>query len=181
MRKVGPAVLAVLAGSIAVVACTTAAGAPASAQPPAATSSTTVRPTHVETARPTATALPTTLGEPIPDELIGAWYHPSGAYWWLIRAGAPTCVTVAHTTLDCVAYQLAGQPAFVGAATMDGRVLRISWTRGYCAGERTSFGTGVAGDALKLFDMPDDCGGDDFVLSRAGSGTTPSAPPPPTN
>ena len=123
----------------------------------------------------------TTLGEPIPDELIGAWYHASGAYWWLIRAGAPTCVTVAHTALDCVAYELAGQPAFVGAATMAGRVLRIDWTRGYCAGDQTLFGTGVVGTTLKLFDTPDDCGGDDFLLSRAGLGATPSAPPPPTN
>jgi hypothetical protein len=133
------------------------------------------------TQRPTATSMPTTLGEPIPHELIGAWYHPSGAYWWLIRAGAPTCTTVAHTPLDCVAYQLVGQSAYVGAASMEGRVLTIRWTRGYCAGDRTSFGTGVVGDTLKLFDTPDDCGGDNLVLSRAGSGATPSAPPPPTS
>jgi len=63
MGKVG---LAVLAGAIAVVACTPAAGAPASTQPQPATSSATVRPRPVETARPTATAMPTTLGKPIP-------------------------------------------------------------------------------------------------------------------
>ncbi len=126
--EVGVAVLVV---AIAVAGCAPSAGAPAATPPPAATSAATVGPTHVETVRPTATATPTTLGGPIPEELVGAWYHPSGAYWWLVRAGAPTCVVVAHTALDCVAYQLAGQPAYVGAATMAGRVLHISWTRGY--------------------------------------------------
>jgi hypothetical protein len=32
---------------------------------------------------------------------------------------------------------------------------------------------------LKLFDLPDDGAGSNFVLWRAGTGTTPSAPPPP--
>jgi hypothetical protein len=64
---------------------------------------------------------------------------------------------------------------------MDGQVLHIDWTRGYCAGQRTWFRTGFAGGTLKLFDLPDDCGGADFVLSRAGTGATPSAPPPPSN
>lgn len=120
-------------------------------------------------------------GEPVPDAMLGAWSHPSGAFWWFLRAGAPTCVTVAHTTLDCLAYQLVGQPAYVGVATMDGRVLHIRWVRGYCAGDKTSFGTGFVGETLKLFDLPDDCGGADFVLARAGTGATASAPPPPTH
>jgi hypothetical protein len=182
MYKLG---IAVLIGALTAAGCATAAGGPVPSQTAVATSAATIGAAPVETGaptpRPTAQPVATTLEEPIPDELIGAWYHPSGAYWWLIRAGAPMCVTVAHTALDCVAYKLAGQPAFVGAATMVGRVLHIDWTRGYCAGDHTLFGTGVVGNTLKLFDTPDDCGGDDFVLSRAGSGTTPSAPPPPTN
>jgi hypothetical protein len=180
MYKLG---IAVLVGALTAAGCTTAAVGPVPSQAAVATSAASVGATPVGTSRSSAPATakpaPTSAWTPIPDELIGAWYHPSGAYWWLIRAGAQTCVTVAHTAVDCVAYQLAGQPAYVGAATMAGRVLHIDWTRGYCAGDQTLFGTGVAGNILKLFDTPDDCGGDDFVLSRAGSGTTPSAPPPP--
>jgi hypothetical protein len=133
----------------------------------------------VETPTRTARATPTTLDVPIADELIGAWYASAPAYWWFLRAGAPTCVEVAHTELDCVAYQLVGKPAALGAATMAGRVLRVRCVWGFCAGQETSFGTGFDGENLKLFDLPDDCGGSDFVLSRAGTGTTPSAPPPP--
>jgi hypothetical protein len=178
MRKLG---IAVLAGAIAAAGCTTAAGAPASIETAMATNAASVRALPVETPTPTARTTPTTLAEPIPADLIGAWYAPAPAYWWFIRAGDPTCVAVAHTELDCVAYQLVGQPAYVGAATMEGRVLHIRWVRGYCAGDRTAFRTGFVGDTLKLFDLPDDCGGSDFVLSRAGTGTTPSAPPPPPN
>ncbi|HTK44545.1 MAG TPA: hypothetical protein VL749_04230 [Patescibacteria group bacterium] len=177
--------IAILVAVITAAGCTAGGAAPAAiaslstaiAPIPTTTPSVPVAPT-----KPPAQARPTAgPAEPIPDALIGAWSHPSGAFWWLLRAGSPTCVTVARTDLDCVAYQLVGQPAYVGAATMDGRVLRIRWVRGYCAGDRTSFGTGIDDDTLKLFDMPDDCGGADFVLSRAGVGAAPSAPPPPTS
>lgn len=175
--------IAILIGAITAAGCNTAAGAPAApaTMSPTVRSSPTTAPTVAPAAtkppsRPTPTAVP---AQPIPDDLIGAWSHQSGAYWWFLRAGSPTCITVARTELDCVAYLLVGRPAYVGAATMDGRMLRIRWVRGYCAGDRTNFGTGVNGDTLKLFDQPDDCGGDDFVLSRAGVGTAPSAPPPP--
>jgi hypothetical protein len=131
-------------------------------------------------ATPTRSA-PTMTPEPLPDALMGAWYHPAPAFWWFIRAGSPTCVAIAHTELDCVAYQLVGQPAYVGAASMDGRILRIRWVRGYCAGDRTDFGTGIDGDTLRLFDRPDDCGGADLVMTRAGIGPTPSAPLPPSS
>lgn len=177
MREVG---IAVLAAALA-AGCTTATGAPGSTETATAMHAASVLPTTLETPTPTARPKPTTQAEPIPDDMIGAWYQAAPAYWWFLRAGNPTCVTVAHTDLDCVTYQLGVQPAFVGAATMDGPVLNIRWTRGYCAGQRTGFRTGFVGDTLKLFDLPDDCGGDDFVLSRAGTGTTPSAPPPPTN
>ena len=177
--------IAILVGMIVMGGCTAGAGAPALpasdstsiAPNPTTTPSVPAAPTKAP-ARPTPSAA---LAEPIPDELIGAWYNPAPAFWWFLRAGSPTCVTVARTNLDCVAYQLVGQPAYVGAATMDGTVLRIRWVRGYCAGDRTNFGTGMDGATLKLFDQPDDCGGADFVLSRAGVGAAPSAPPPPTS
>ena len=178
MRKVGVVVL----GAVLVIAgCATTAGAPVAVETATATNGPSTGAPPVETANPTATPAPTNLGQPIPDSMIGAWYQAAPAYWWFLRAGSPTCVAVAHTDVDCVTYQIGAQPAFVGAATMEGPVLHIRWTRGYCAGEWTGFRTGFVGDTLKLFDLPDDCGGDDFVLSRAGTGTTPSAPPPPTN
>jgi hypothetical protein len=177
MHKIG---IAVLTAAIA-AGCTTATGAPASTESATTTNAASARPTPIETETSTARPRPTISAEPLPDDLIGAWYQAAPAYWWFLRAGSPTCVAVAHTDLDCVTYQLGGRPAFVGAATMDRPVLNIRWTRGYCAGQRTGFRTGFFGDTLRLFDLPDDCGGDDFVLSRAGTGTTPSAPPPPAN
>jgi len=178
--------IAILAGAMTASACSAAAGAPASsggaaAAPPATSAPTSitleVKPSTVP-ATPNPTAKPS---EPIPDAMLGAWYHPAPAYWWFLRSGSPTCVTVAHTDLDCVAYQVGNHAAYVGAASMDGRLIRIAWTRGYCAGQETDFGTGTSGDTLKLFDTEGDCGGDNFVLTRAGTGTAPSAPPPPDN
>jgi len=90
------------------------------------------------------------------------------------------CVKVVRTNLDCLAYQLVGQPAAVGAATMEGTILHIDWVRGYCARQRTNFGTRLDGDTLKFFDQPDDCGGDSWTMTRAGTGSVPTAPPPPT-
>jgi hypothetical protein len=181
MRGLGTAVLL---GSIALAACNATSGAPVPAESPTAfqPSSVTAKPEPSDasaTQAPKATPKPTEQADPLPDAFIGAWYHPAPAFWWFLRAGSPTCVTVAHTTVDCVAYQLGTQAAYVGAAAMDGRLIRIHWTRGYCAAQETDFGTGISGDTLKLFDTEGDCGGDNFVLTRAGTGTAPSAPPPP--
>ena len=178
--------MAILVGAMTVSACAAVAGAPGSSAEPAAAGLATSPPqsAHAEVnpstvpVRPNATSVPS---DPLPDAMLGAWYHPAPAYWWFLRSGSPTCVTVAHTDIDCVAYQLGNQAAYVGAASMDGRLIRIHWTRGYCAGRETDFGTGMSGATLKLFDTEGDCGGDNFVLTRAGTGTAPSPPPPPDN
>jgi hypothetical protein len=176
MRKLG---LAMLAGSIATAACTAAPGAPAPVVTASATQPAVTAAAAAASRAPSATPKPSAKADPLPDAFIGAWYHPAPAYWWFLRAGSPTCVLVAHTNVDCVSYELGDQPAFVGAATMDGSVIRIKWTRGYCAGQKTNFGTGVSGGTLKLFDTEGDCGGDNFVLTRAGIAGAPGAPPPP--
>jgi len=174
--------IAILVGAVATAACTPVAGAPAPS-PTAATSQAAPNPTPpaATKAPPSAPAPTTTAVESLPDSMIGAWSHPAPAFWWFLRAGSPTCVAVARTDLDCVAYQLVGKPAYVGSAAMDGRLLRIRWVRGYCAGDETDFGTGMQGDTLRLFDTEGDCGGDDFVLTRAGTGAAPTAPPPPAS
>jgi len=180
MRRLRIAIL--LGAMTAAAGCSTAGGAPADpaeASTAAAPSPSLSVAADLTMAPARATPASSPASDPLPDGFIGAWYHSAPAYWWFLRAGSPTCVTVAHTDADCVAYQLGAQPAYVGAASMDGRLLRIRWTRGYCAGDRTNFGTGIDGNTLKLFDTDGDCGGDNLVLSRAGTGTAPSAPPPP--
>jgi len=174
---------AILLGAMTAAACSPAGGAPVgspgasiTATPIGSASLTFAADATKAPARATPSPAPS---EPLPDEFLGAWYHPAPAYWWFLRAGSATCVAVAHTDGDCVAYQLGAQPAYVGAASMDGRLIRIHWTRGYCAARETDFGTGISGDTLKLFDTEGDCGGDNFVLTRAGTGAAPSAPPPP--
>ena len=173
----------VLAATIA-GACAGTAAAPAAPATPdgsLATNAPVAAPTKAPPTTAASRRATTTPAAPLPEAFIGAWYHPAPAYWWFLRAGSPTCIVVAHTDGDCVAYQLGAQAAYVGAAAMDGRLIRIHWTRGYCAGRETDFGTGVDGDTLKLFDTEGDCGGDNFVLTRAGIGAAPSAPPPPEN
>ena len=176
MRKVR---IAVLAAAIAAAGCTTAAGAPTSVETAVATNAGSPRAVPVETPRPIPSTAPTTIVEPLPDDLIGAWYETAPGYWWFIRAGDPVCVSVIRTDLDCLVYQLVGQTAAMGSASMEGRILHIDWVRGYCARQRTNFGIAVAGDTLKFFDQPDDCGGFSLAITRAGTGTAPSAPPAP--
>ena len=167
--------IAILVGAMTAAACSPA-GASTAADPTTSSSLPADPGPTKAPARATPSPAPS---EPLPDEFLGAWYHPAPAYWWFLRAGSATCVAVAHTDGDCVAYQLGAQPAYVGAASMDGRLIRIHWTRGYCAARETDFGTGISRDTLKLFDTEGDCGGDNFVLTRAGTGAAPSAPPPP--
>src|SRR5262245_26990285 len=183
----GKLAVAALVGSIVITGCSAASGAPAPPQLPEPgvdlmTPATEVTPAPPAAAQPPIVRpAPSAKGDPLPDAFIGAWYHSAPAYWWFLRAGSPTCTIVAHTATDCVAYQLGTQAAYVGAAAMDGRLIRIHWTRGYCAGQETDFGTGIKGETLKLFDTEGDCGGDNFVLARAGAGGIPTAPPPPEN
>jgi hypothetical protein len=63
------------------------------------------------------------------------------------------------------------------AVNMAGDAIRLKIKDNVTA--KTTYSFATPSDPALIFDLPDDCGGSDFVLSRAGTGTTPSAPPPP--
>lgn len=132
---------------------------------------------------PTPTAVPpsaTPAAAPLPDELIGAWHHPAPGWWWFIRAGDPECVQALHTDLDCVVWQRGTTPREIGIATMSGGDLEVAWKSGFCTSITSTYSVALNGDSLNLVDIGGGCEGGNFALTRAGTGTAPTAPPPPT-
>ena len=170
---------ALLAFTIGLAACGSgAAGAPPTIGPAPAVTSTPAAATPAPTRR-VVVATPAPAVEPLADEILGAWYESAPGFWWFFRAGDPLCVKAVRTDRDCLAYELVGQPAAIGSAWMSGRILHVDWVRGYCGGRQTLFGTGLEGNTLKFFDQPGDCGGDSWTMTRAGTGSAPTAPPAP--
>lgn len=132
---------------------------------------------------PTPTAVPpsaTPAAAPLPDELIGAWHHPAPGWWWFIRAGDPECVQALHTDLDCVVWQRGTIPREIGIATMSGPDLKVAWKSGFCTSITSTYSVALNGDSLNLVDIGGGCEGGNFALTRAGTGSAPTAPPPPT-
>ena len=83
MRKLG---IAILVGAIA-AACAPAKGAPASVGSAPVPTTAAPQPavaaaTPATTRAPSGTPRPSAKADPLPDAFIGAWYHPSPAYWW---------------------------------------------------------------------------------------------------
>jgi hypothetical protein len=148
-------------------------------EPAAATSAS---PRATITAPPVESATPpsTPSGAPLPAELIGAWYHAAPGWWWFIRAGDPECVQAVGTTGDCVFWQRATAPKEIGGASMVGQDLRVAWKTGFCSTIKSIYSVALQGDSLTLVDIGGGCDGGTFALTRAGTGTAPSAPPPPT-
>ena len=126
------------------------------------------------------TPAPTGAGEPIPEELIGAWHHPAPGWWWFLRAGDAECVQAVRTELDCAVWQRGTTPREIGIATFVGGDLRVTWRSGFCTGITSTYSVALSGDSLTLVDIGGGCEGGNFALTRAGSGSAPTAPPPPT-
>lgn len=123
---------------------------------------------------------PIEAGEPIPDALLGAWHHDSGAFIWILRAGDPACLDLPRTAQDCLIWQWPnGRRPEAGILTvLDGR-LSLQWTQGGCAGTSVyRFGNPTERLTLTLVAG---CQSGDFALTRAGTGAIPSAPPPPAS
>jgi hypothetical protein len=134
-------------------------------------------------AGPTPTEVPPTASPipavPVPAELIGAWYNPAPGWWWFLRAGDPECVQAVQTVLDCVVWQRGTTPREIGAATMSGPALKVAWKTGFCTGIHSTYSVARDRDSLILVDIGGGCEGGTFALTRAGTGSAPTAPPPP--
>jgi hypothetical protein len=129
---------------------------------------------------PTAVAATTApAAAPLPEELIGAWHHPAPGWWWFLRAGDPECVQAVRTELDCAVWQRGTTPREIGIATMSGRDLRVTWRSGFCTSITSTYSVALNGDSLTLVDIGGGCEGGNFALTRAGTGTAPTAPPKP--
>jgi hypothetical protein len=122
---------------------------------------------------------PTAAPEPVPDVLIGAWYHAAPGWWWFLRAGDPECVQAVRTETDCVVWQRGTTPKEIGSASIVDGNLQVSWKSGFCTRITSTYSIAAQGDALNLVDIGGGCEGGNFALTRAGTGSAPTAPPPP--
>jgi hypothetical protein len=119
-------------------------------------------------------------GAPLPDGLIGAWYHAAPGWWWFLRAGDPECVQAVRTDLDCVVWQRGTTPREIGSAAIVDGDLQVGWRSGFCTRITSLYSIALAADSLNLVDIGGGCAGGNFALTRAGTGSAPTAPPPPT-
>ena len=128
---------------------------------------------------PSGTGLrPIEPGEPIPDSILGVWYHPAPAFLWILRAGDPACIALPRTSQDCAIWQPAqGGRLQLGILTVVDGKLSLQWTQGGCAGT-SNYAFGNAADRLTLR-LASGCESGDLVLTRAGSGAAPTAPAKP--
>ena len=129
------------------------------------------------TVGPTVTPGPT--GGPLPDAILGAWHHTAPAWMWFFRSGDPACTGFARTQLDCAIWQPEGKVREVAVATLTGTVLSMQWLSGFCTGVTSTYSATLAGDSLNLVELPGGCQGGDLALTRAGTGSAPTAPPVP--
>jgi hypothetical protein len=121
------------------------------------------------------------IGEPLLDVYLGVWYDAAPAWMWVDRHGDPACTSLGLTDLDCLLVQAQGEGLRAGSVTTHGNELTVQWVRGTCAGAASRYiVTFLGSDAVTLAERPGDCETGSFTLTRAGTGTAPSAPPPPT-
>ena len=85
-----------------------------------------------------------------------------------------------HTQLDCVVWQRGTTPKEIGAAWIADGDLHVAWKSGFCTSITSTYAIALQGDALNLVDVGGGCEGGNFALTRAGTGSAPTGPPPPT-
>jgi hypothetical protein len=178
-QLVAAAALVVVIGLLGLKALTPPTVAPSQSPEPSVT-----QPAQTSTPGPTrsaavATATPA-AGEPLPQELLGAWSHAAGGWWWFLPPGDLECVQAVHTAEACAVWDRQVTTAEIGSVTYAANVVSIRWRSGFCNGVTGVYTVQLEGDALTLIEHPGGCEGDNLVLTRAGTGSAPTAPPPPT-
>lgn len=133
-------------------------------------------------APPTVTATPSAAptGEPLPAPLLGAWSHAAGGWWWFLPAGDAECTQAVHTTEACAVWDRQVTTVEIGIASYAEGTVSVRWRSGFCNGVTGVYTVELDGDSLTLLEHPGGCEGDNLVLTRAGTGSAPTAPPPPT-
>jgi len=174
------AALVVVLGLLGLRALNSPTVAPSqSPPPPSPAASVTATGSAAPTRSPRPTPSPAPPAAPLPDTLIGAWYNPAPGWWWFLRAGEPACVQAVRTDLDCVVWQRGTAPREIGIATMSGRNLQVAWHSGFCATITSLYTVALDADSLVLNDIGGGCQGGTFNFTKAGTGSAPTAPPPP--
>lgn len=118
--------------------------------------------------------------QPLPDSLIGAWYGSGPQFVWFLRSGESACSAFARSTGDCAVIEPGTGARSGGAAGLVNGELVIAWTSGYCNPVISRYGYSLNGDSLVLTERPGGCDGGNLALTRAGTGSAPTAPPRPT-
>lgn len=121
---------------------------------------------------------PLEAGAPVPDALLGTWYHGSPAFLWMLRAGDPRCLELPRTSQDCAIWQwLDGRRRETAIVTVVDGHLSFQWVQGGCT-TTSVYSFGIPVDRLTLR-LVSGCQSGDFVLTRAGTNGAPTAPPQP--
>jgi hypothetical protein len=125
---------------------------------------------------------PAEPGTPIPDSMLGTWFDTSQkSFPWFLRAGDPYCVQVVSTNQDCMAWDLGnGRVTYGGTLTILGDTLAIRYLNGSgCQNSQGKYSYSLSATKLVLTWVGGNCQSGDYAFERAGTGTTPTAPPQP--
>lgn len=173
------AALVVVLGFLGLKALTPPTVAPSQSPGPSVTQPAPTPTPAASPAGPVTTASPAGV-EPLPEELLGAWSHAAGGWWWFLPAGDPECVQAVHASDACAVWDRQVTTAEIGSVSYGADVVSVMWRSGFCNGVTGVYTVQLDGDALTLIEHPGGCEGDNLVLTRAGTGSAPTAPPPPT-
>jgi hypothetical protein len=142
----------------------------------------------------TATPQPSTSSEPfmraieagtsVPAAWLGSWYESSlPGFPWILRAGDPYCVTAMSTTQDCMIWELgdgSGKLVNPGIVTVNNGSFSVKWTGGNCNNATSRYSPVLTGTRLTLTWVSGSCQSGNFVWTRTGAGSAPTAPAQPT-
>jgi hypothetical protein len=124
-----------------------------------------------------------TIGDPIPDELIGSWRERDGdLYMHIFRAGDPACSVYVQTLQDCSILQWAADDFYLSDIQIltikDGKLHQVEYLGRNCRPSVTEYAFTVDATSLRLEPSPPTaCNGIVMDMVRAGVGGIPTAKP----
>jgi hypothetical protein len=135
-------------------------------------------------ASPTPFMRKPTIGDPIPDEMIGSWRERDGdLYTHIFRAGDPACIVYVQTTQDCSILQWAADDFYLSDIQIltikDGKLHQVEYLGRNCRPNVTDFVFTVDADSFRVEPSPPTpCNSVVVEMVRAGVGAVPTAKPP---
>jgi hypothetical protein len=123
-------------------------------------------------------------GTAVPAAWLGSWYESSlPGFPWILRAGDPYCVTAMSTTQDCMVWELgdgSGTLVNPGIVTLNNGTFAVKWTGGSCNSQTSRYTPVLTASRLSLTWVGGSCQSGNYVFTRTGAVSAPTAPPQPT-